>query len=321
MEVVVDAWRDDEAKRTKVTKRLLDLVGSLAIRHRLDVSRLLGITVTDRYDDALGEFALGTIKNGRKLTRTKGTTIGVASNATCERSGRAHCQVFLQHQDVDALLDNNDVLVRYLLTHELSHAHDLALKARTIEDVVLEHPADLLNPPAIWTLADVVWNEYAACRKSASEHPHMLPVMYEMWADAIAAIPNAVRSIAAAHQSGAGVEQKMNLATDQVGGVLKFSSYVLGHRTALGLSSLPLPDELTGLLDEMHLLPGYFEQESILAEMWDTHGAWSDASAYDQLLSFARRSYAPFGLYIYHKDQQAKLSIIPTVLERFGRYQ
>ena len=85
--------------------------------------------MTDRHDEALKEFELASIKNGRKLTPTMGTTVGVAANVTCERGGHDYCQIFFQHSGIDRLLNHGDLQARYFLDYELSHANDLSLQA------------------------------------------------------------------------------------------------------------------------------------------------------------------------------------------------
>ena len=318
LEIEIDAWREKPEVQAFIREHLPSAIKSLAETHALDLSRLLGVTVTDRLDEALANFDDGGIQNGRTLTRTKGATIGVAVTPICRRNGHAHCRVFIQADYIWSMLKNGDKQSRYILAHELGHANDLAQKAKTIEHIVLDLPGDELMPPVIWQIADVVWNEYAACRKSAMEDPEMLRTMYSMLDHAIEALAADVRMLITASRSGADLQRILDIATEAIEPILKHSSHVLGHRGSLGQSSFPLPPELEKLLDENHLRSVYEDEGTILANMWELHGTWESASIYDSLLSLVRRSYAACGLEIYEEDAKAKVRAIPDVFKRFS---
>jgi hypothetical protein len=317
LEIEVDAWRDKPEIQAFIREHLASVIKSLAETYALDLSRLLGVTVTDRLDEALANFDDGGIQNGRTLTRTMGATVGVAVTPICKRNGHAYCHVFIQADDVWSMLKNGDKQSRYILAHELGHANDLAQKTKTIEHIVLALPGDEQMPPVIWQIADVVWNEYAACRKSAKEHPEMLMTMYSMLDHAIEALAADVRTLITASRCGAGLQEKLDIATAAIEPILKHSGHVLGHRASLGQSSLLLPPELEQLLDENHLRSVYEEESAILASMWESHGAWESASIYDALLDLVRRAYGACGLEIYIEDAKAKVGEIPDVLKRF----
>jgi hypothetical protein len=318
LEIQIDAWRDKPESQAFIREHLLSTIKSMAETYALDLSRLLGVTVTDNFDEALANFDDGGIQNGRILTRTKGAIIGVAVTPICKRNDHAYCRVFVQAEDIWSMLKNGDKRSRYILAHELGHANDLAQKAKTIEHSVLDLPGDELMPPVIWQIADVVWNEYAACRKSAMEQPEMLMTMYSMLNRAILALAAEVRRLITASRSGADLQRVLDIATSAIEPILKHGSYVLGHRASLGLSSVPLPPELEQSLDENHLRAVYEEEGAILANMWELHGSWESAAVYDSLLSFVCRAYAACGLEIYQEDDRAKVKAIPDVLKRFS---
>jgi hypothetical protein len=317
MEIEVDAWRDKPEIQVFVREQLLSVVESLAKFYELDLSRLLGLTVTDRFDEALSSFDDGGIQNGRTLTRTNGATVGVAVTPICKRNGHAYCRIFIQADDVWSILKNGDKQSRYILLHELGHANDLAQKAKTIENIVLDLPGNEQMPPVFWQIADVVWNEYAACRISAKEHPEMLLTMYSMLDHAIDALAADIRMLISASRRGAALQELLDIATAAIEPILKHNSHVLGHRASLGQSPLPLPPELEELLGENQLRSVYEEEGAILANMWESHGDWESTSVYDSLLDLVRRAYAACGLEIYEEDAKAKVRGMPDVLQRF----
>lgn len=315
-DIEVDAWRDKPDVQNFVREQLQQTIDSLAETHALDLGRLIGVTVTDRLDEALANFDDGGIQNKRTLTRTKGATVGVAVTPVCNRNGHAYCRVFVQAEDVWSIVKNNDKQARYILAHELAHAHDLAQKSKTIEQIVLKLPGNEEVPPVFWQLADLIWSEYAACRKSAPEQPEMLATMYSMLDRALEHLASDVRLMVSVSQSGGTLQQILDVATAAIEPILKHSSHVLGHRASLGQTQFPLPPELEQLLDVNHLRSFYEEEGAILAKMWESHGAWESGSAYDLLLDFVRRGYAACGLQMYVEDGAAKVKAIPSVIKR-----
>ncbi|MDT8066716.1 MAG: hypothetical protein ROO76_00985 [Terriglobia bacterium] len=316
-DIEIDSWRDEPEIQAFVREHLLSVVEALVESYQLDLSRLLGLTVTDRLDEALSNFDDGGIQNGRILTRTKGATVGVAVTPVCKRNAHAYCRIFVRADDVWSMLKNGDKQSRYILAHELGHANDLAQKAKTIEHIALDLPGNEQMPPVFWQIADVVWNEYAACRKSAKEHPEMLMTMYSMLDHSIEALASDVRRLISASRRGAELHELLDIATAAIEPILKHSSHVLGHRASLGKPSLPLPAELEQLLDEYHLRSVFEEEGEILAKMWESHGGWESASIYGPLLDLVRRAYAACGLDIYEEDAKAKVRGLPDVFKRY----
>jgi hypothetical protein len=314
--IEVDAWRDKAETQSAVREQLNSMIQDVAEANSLNLSRLLGVTVTDRIDEALAGFDDGGIENGRTLTRTNGAVVGVGMTPICKRDGHAFCQLFLRADDVFVLLERNDRQAGYILAHELGHAHDLAQKAKTVESIILELPGDQSVPPVIWQIADIVWNEYAACRKSGTEHPGMLNTMYSMLDRALSGFATDVRLMVGIAKTAKTMQSVMDSATETLEPILKYSSYVLGHRASLGQGPLPLPEELETLLQENGFRQLYEELSAILETMWESHGSWKDQSDYELLLNLVRRAYAVCGLNIYQENGTAKVIGIPDVLRR-----
>ena len=318
-DIEVDAWRDNPERQKAVREQLWQVIESLAQSHGLDIGRLLGVTVTDRLDESLADFKDGGIQNGRTLTRTKGRTEAIAVTPICKHNGQAYCRVFLMAKDVPSLLEQNGKLARYTLTHELGHAHDLAQKSKTIEHIVLDLPGDNETPPVLWQIADVVWNEYAACIKSATEHPGMVSAMYVMLDRAIESLPSEVRRMVTVEKMGGTLPDLLDIATGTIEPILKHSSHVLGHRAGLGQAATPLPRELQELMEAHRIDSLYLELGTVLANMWRSHGEWECAAQYDPLLDFVRRAYSAFGLNLYVEDAVMKMKAIPERLTEITR--
>jgi|GEM_PF-6790124 len=319
IDIKIDAWRDQAERQDSIRQQLWQLIESLAQSHALDLGRLLGVTVTDQLDEALANFEDGGIQNGRTLTRTKGVTEAVAVTPICKHNGQAYCRVLLMARDVPALFEQTGKQARYILAHELGHAHDLTQKSKTIEHVALNLPGDNETPPVIWQIADVIWNEYAACIKSATEYPEMLSTMYLMLDRAIECLPSEVRRMVTAGKNGGTSTDLLDIATETIEPILKHCSHVLGHRAGLGQDILPLPSELEQLMETHQIDSLYVELGAVLATMWISHGGWESVAEYGPLLDFVRRAYAACGLNLYVEDAAMKMKAIPETLAQITR--
>ncbi len=186
MDIAVDAWRNDEAKQESIRESFSKIVSGMLVAHSLRVQRIEGITITDRLDNALAAFDDGGLDTGRTLTRTTGDIEGVAMTPVGIRDGKAYCRVFIKSSTVEELFrDPLAAQARYIVAHELGHGHDLTVKSEALEPMLLKTSGDLLTPPIFWQIAEIVWNEYVACRLSATEDPSMQRTMNTMMAIAL----------------------------------------------------------------------------------------------------------------------------------------
>ena len=307
VDIVVDAWRDDEAKQENIRESLSKIVSGMIVALSLRVQRIEGITITDRLDNALAAFDDGGLVTGRTLTRTTGDIEGVAMTPVGIRGGKAYCRVFIQASTAEELCQNPSAAQsRYIVAHELGHGHDLTVKSEALEPMLLKTPGDLFTPPVFWQIAEVVWNEYAACRLSANEDPAMQQIMNAMLAMALDRIRPGTRAvikscIAAKTSAGA-----LDGVTPLVSDVLKHGSHVIGHSEGLGTSNPALGTDLLERLENVGWVSGLAEQRSILNRMWSSYEAWKDTDVFEPLLEFIKRSYKLCAVEVYAERGLAK---------------
>lgn len=306
--IIVDAWHEDGERKTKATD-LLETVHALRLTQNLDLSRLEGITVTTNLDEALANFDDGGIKTGRTLTRSTGDTVGVAMTPVCKRGESAMCRIFLSASTVSALNGQSDVCTElYILAHELGHAHDLAKRCQHLEPHVLQTPGDLLTPPVFWQLAEICWNEYAACRLSALTCPEMTAPLEEMLVQALRNLRPCLRQNLRNYSPVPGPKILLNDATAPLCPVLKAASYFLGHRAGLG-NTTGFSAALTDSLDANGFLQKLEELCTILADMWEAYPDWTNLDVYEPLIEFLKGFYTVCALDVYEENGQAKVRV------------
>jgi hypothetical protein len=318
VDIVIDAWRDDSDKQESIRASFEKTLSEIACARSLKLERLEGITITDRLDQALAAFDDGGLDRGRTLMRTTGEVEGVAMTPVGVRHGKAYCRIFLQSSTVEDIYGRpSSVIARYVVVHELAHAHDLTVKSASIEAILVKTPRDLFTPPVFWQIAEIVWNEYAASRLSATENPDMQQTMDQMLVMALRQIkPGTKRIIQTCQQAGRSATA-FELATPLVSNVLKHTSHVIGHEEGNRRPNRTLEPALGQSLQAAQWESGFSEQRSILNEMWASYGNWKDISVFAPLLSFIKRSYRVCAVEVYTQDSQAKARLFMHLLPQF----
>jgi hypothetical protein len=318
----VAATYGDEQQRQKLEAALRQLVTELATQLRLDLSRLEGITIATNFDRALAEFDNGGLETGRKLARSTGDAVGVGVTPVCIRAASARCHVFLPASQVSPLLVQQDSkreersVVRYTVAHELGHAHDLAQRARHLEPYIMKTPGDVLTPAVFWQLAEICWNEYAACRFSAPVYPQVLDLFAELLIRALQEFRPAVRNTLLKCKAQSTSAPAFAGAVEALYPVLKYSSYVLGHLDGLEISSTPR--ELAPPLEQAGVLELFQELSNILRGMWNLYPTWTSIDVYGRLIEFLKRAFRFAAVDVYVADGQLKSRLVLEMLPSFG---
>ncbi len=149
-------------------------VGELirALSRYMDLDRLDGVTIADDYDGALERLDRG-FQASRPLSRSNDERItGVAMAAPVMRAGVVKSHLVFYRPAIAAITDVADTEARqdalYTIVHECGHVEDRKAQDQAFPGVLLRPDTRRLDVAMIYDAAVVVWEEYAACRASAS---------------------------------------------------------------------------------------------------------------------------------------------------------
>ena len=321
IDIEIAAWSSDDVRKGAVHAALEAFVTDLVATHDYDLSRLEAITVTADLDRALAEFDDGGLEAGRTLTRTRGSSEGFGMTPVCVRDGSARCHTFLAPAAIANLVadsaqsaDAHDV-ARYIIAHELGHAHDLAQRACYLERFIIKSPGDLLTPPVFWQLAEICWNEYAACHLSCGIYPSILSAFTEQLFMTLRDFKQSVRAMIISCKLQGTSARAFAGAIDSLYPVLKHTSYVLGHLD--GLKRSAMPPQISTALSNAGLAELSAGLGGVLREMWRTYPAWTEITVYDPLISFLKRAFRFAAVDVYEADGQLKAKLIMNLLPVF----
>ena len=137
----------------------------------INLERLDGVTVADDYDGALQRLDRGFLPS-RPLTRSNSErAVGVAMSPAVKRDGVVKAHLLFCTWAIRAITNSDDQEAArdalYTIAHECGHVEDLKLRDEAFPDVVLSQRLVRYDQAAIEHPADVIWEEYAACRASA----------------------------------------------------------------------------------------------------------------------------------------------------------
>ena len=320
IDINITAWSNDKIRKQAARVALEALVSDFVKTRNYDLSRLEGITVAADLDRALAEFDDGGLETGRTLTRTRGDSEGVGMTPVCIRDGSARCHTFHAALTIAHLVagpsQSTDAynLARYTIAHELGHAHDLAQRARHLERFIIRSPGDLLTPSVFWQLAEICWNEYAACQLSCETYPPILSALSEQLFLTLQDFKQSVRAMIMKCKVAGSSAPVFPGAIDSLYPVLKYSSYVLGHLDGLKIA---MPPQISTALSNAGLSELFADLANVLREMWRTYPAWTELTVYDPLISFLKRAFRFAAVDVYEADGQLKAKLIMNLLPTF----
>ena len=139
---------DDPKRCDELRAAILQLLDRLRRDHRLDLSRLEAVTIANDYDRALATFDTG-FADHHVLSKSSGGSEGVGMTPVVLRDGKIRCHLFLRADVAIQIMRSNSEYFRYglyTLIHEACHAHDIACRARTLEQHMIQPVCDATEP-------------------------------------------------------------------------------------------------------------------------------------------------------------------------------
>jgi hypothetical protein len=265
----------------------------------IDLQRLDGVTVGCDYDDALASVDRG-IEGLRPLSRSDGDVVGIAMSPAVLRDGvvKVHLVFGAGYLNGLAAEDQSDDLkfAVSVVAHECAHVEVIRLWDEAFPGTVLRTRYDDYESAIFGEIAEICWEEYAACRiaapfsfgKSGDYAKGLVKVLDVAREKSNAAIR--------AYRDHGDIDQVVNEAGSPLCAPLKLASYLLGQLDGSGRDWSVEAEARTSLetagyatiVDRMH---------QHLRDLWEARGNWKSQAQFQPLRDIARSTFAAGGLH------------------------
>jgi len=289
-----------EEAANAAAQRVSQVIEEVARELGISIAGLDGVTIAYDYDAALARLDRG-YKSERVLTPTDDKAArGVAMTPCVLRDGKVMSHIVLSAGIVPLIEKPADgVSGKYIIAHELSHAHEHYFRDKVVPNTVLQHQISAADEIVLFETADTCWGEYAACYFSAPIHPEQAKLFEITFVDVLKGakgqIIQAKRQWIIDRDFGKVWQQIANV----VGCLLKYASYLLGHAVGLSKSLEEIAPEAWQLLQSnAWLLPWIEKMLEDLCTMLDTFERWKGLEAFEPLKQVMRGLLADCGITI-----------------------
>lgn len=280
----------------------VQLVGSF-----VDIGTLDGITIAIDYDAALRDIDRG-LEGLRPLSRSDTEEMqGIAMSPAVMRDGNVLTHIVLNAAPLVPLIadeaDEEDrALAVSVIAHECAHVQVTAEKERLIPEARLGTPIEGYERAVMFKVAEVMWDEYAACRLSA---PFARNQNVTFNTTLIGTLKNA-RERADAAITSYRLHADIDRLLSEAGGILcapmKAASYLFGGMDAVQAGWDDFQDaraaiEMAGfgeLMDRLH---------QTLGDLWNTREFWTPTlQTFAPLEEIAKAVLSSGGIYFATSD-------------------
>lgn len=289
---------EDAARRLgELVLGCVQMVGSF-----IDLSTLDGVTIAIDYDAALAELDRG-LEGLRPLSRSNSEEMqGVAMSPAVMREGSVLTHLVFDAAHLVALIvDEEEQAARDLaigiIAHECAHVQITAQKERAIPDARFGTAIEGYEHAVMFQMAEVCWDEYAACRLSAP----FASTQNEHHSVTLAGTLEAVRSRSDERIKSYRLHGDINVLVAETGallcGPMKAAAYLLGGMDAVEANwseFTPVRDAIddagyADLIDDLHKL---------LRQLWDAQGSWDPTlDTFAPLEALAKRVFSSGGIH------------------------
>jgi hypothetical protein len=303
--VAIQGFSNEEAakKLGQAVLEALDVIGSF-----IDLGTLDGVTIGIDYDAALASVNRG-IEGMRPLSRSNTTEMqGVAMSPAVMRDGRVLTHLVFNAEMIAALIvddapqDDKSMAIG-IIAHEAAHVQITAQKERAIPDARFGTRIDGFERAVMFQIAEICWDEYAACRLSAlfakgqnETHAETLDGTVRPARDRA---DEAIKSYRVHHD----IERLVGEAGSHLCSPIKAAAYLLGGMDAVGADWDDFPEvraaivdaDYGELIDELH---------TILSELWDTQDGWApELATFGPLEALAKQVFDSGGIFFKTNDE------------------
>lgn len=290
-----------------------------ALGRLIDLSTLDGVTIAKDYDAALAGIDRG-LDGLRPLERSDSEEMqGVAMSASVVRDGHVKSHLIFNAEMVAALIFADAPAASMqqaigIIAHECAHVQITAQKEVAIPDARFGAQIESYERAVLFQLAEVCWDEYAACRISApfakgqnEIHAKVVTSVFEGARDRSNA---AIRS----YRHHGDLDRLVGEAGAALCEPMKAVAYLLGgmdeaNETWEDWSAARFAIEAGGYGDVVDLL----HQE--LRVLWDTQDQWDPTlDTFAPLLAIGKRVFETGGIFFNSRPDGSALIKVPFTL-------
>jgi hypothetical protein len=195
-----------------------------------------------------------------------------------------------------------------MVHHELCHAHDSAAKRRNFSGAWLTHSVTGVSRH-LFPVADAVWCEYFANRRSYPTWPGGEHMHAAMFADQVSAVPVAVKEAIKAYRLHGGIPRLLDDAMPHIKFLFMLAGYVMGTVHGAGGALQDLDAAAAAAVKGSYFEPVWAALDAELERMYQTHGHWAGLAVYAPLEDIASSVMMSVGLVLELRGGQAYLNV------------
>lgn len=304
LSICVKGFENEEAARKlgHAVLGCLNIIGSF-----IDLATLDGVTVAIDYDAALASLDRD-LKGLKPLTRSNTAEMqGVAMSPAVMRDGKALTHLVFNAAPLAALIADGAAsedrsLAIGIIAHESAHVQITAQKERAIPEARFGTVIEGYERAVMFQLAEVCWDEYAACRLSALFTPEQNATHSLTLGEVVRGARSRADEAIKRYRVHADINVLVGDAGSELCAPIKAATYLLGGMDAAGENWASFPEvrtliadaEYKELIDELH---------EILRHLWDTQGEWSPTlGTFAPLEELAKRVFDSGGIFFQTAD-------------------
>ncbi|MBV8686883.1 MAG: hypothetical protein JOZ90_10930 [Alphaproteobacteria bacterium] len=283
----------------------------------IDLERLDGITIGFDYDEALASVDRG--KEGlRPLSRSDGEVIGIAMSPAVLRDGVVKVHLVFSADYIAGILDGEATdafrFALAVIAHECAHVEVTKQRDIAFPDTVLQAHYEGYEAELFGQIADICWEEYAACRIAAPFSSGKSDDYTAGLESVLAVAEDRANEAIRAYRSHGNIDRVVNEAGTSLCQPLKIASYLLGHMDGVGIDWSEL-----AAMRELVVSSGYAELIDDLRDelrlLWEGRDSWETLAEFDMLRDVVRDCFESGGLFFSGRPDGTAHVAIPFTAE------
>lgn len=279
----------------------------------IDLTKLDGVTIAYDYDEALTELDRG-LDGLRPLTRSNTEEMqGIAMTPAVLRDGVVKSHIVFNATHVVPLIADeatkaDRLLIYGIICHECAHVEITAAKEEAIPDSRFGNAIKGFEHGVMYQIAEVCWDEYAACRMSAKFDTNQNQGYAEIIIASVAIARENSNAAIRAYRVHGDLNQLLAEAGPWLHQPIKASVYLLGGMDAVDVGWEQFPEVKEALENKnyLHLVEKLWAE---LQSLWDSRENWTPSlSVFGGLETIAKEVFDEGGI-IFSTDDDGECRI------------